>query len=252
VFTKTKVGRDGTRYLFAYNYTASSVTVEFTLAGPATSVRDYDTGTRCAPATSTTFYGAFQPYQAHVFLIGDSASATPAACATPTATPSATPTPTVTATSIRTPVRTGTPTAASTRTANRNRYQNSDRYADGNSQRNSHISATPTATATPGALSVLPAKLKFGAQKLDTTSRVKTLKVTNQSEAAVSFTGMPVSGDFAETNTCGASLAAQNSCTISITFKPTATGKRSGNLPLHDNASNSPQIVTLSGKGNRR
>ena len=98
VFTKTKVGADGTRYLFAYNYTASPVTAEFTLARPATSVLDYDTGISCAPETSTNFYGGFQPYQAHVFLIGDSASATPAACATPTATPSATPTPTATST----------------------------------------------------------------------------------------------------------------------------------------------------------
>ena len=32
VFTKTKVGADGSRYLFAYNYTAAPVTAEFTLA----------------------------------------------------------------------------------------------------------------------------------------------------------------------------------------------------------------------------
>ena len=76
--------------------------------------------------------------------------------------------------------------------------------------------------------------------------------MTNPGGAAVTFTGMPISGDFAQTNTCGASLAAQNSCTISVTFKPTAAGKRTGNLPLHDNASNSPQVVALSGKGNRR
>ncbi|MGC2445406.1 MAG: hypothetical protein WA409_18620, partial [Candidatus Binatus sp.] len=110
VFTKTKVGADGSRYLFAYNYTAVPVAAEFTLAAPATSVLDYDTGLACAPATSTTFYGGFQPYQAHVFLIGDSASATPAACATPTATPSATPSPTASATAVRTPVSSATPT----------------------------------------------------------------------------------------------------------------------------------------------
>jgi hypothetical protein len=63
---------------------------------------------------------------------------------------------------------------------------------------------------------------------------------------------MPLSGDFAQTNTCGTSLSARNSCTVSVTFKPTVAGKRTGNLPLHDNASNSPQIITLSGKANRR
>jgi len=63
---------------------------------------------------------------------------------------------------------------------------------------------------------------------------------------------MSVTGDFAQTNTCGASLAAHHTCGISVTFKPTATGKRTGNLPLHDNATNSPQVVDLSGKGNDR
>jgi Abnormal spindle-like microcephaly-assoc'd, ASPM-SPD-2-Hydin len=243
VFTRTKVGIDGTRYLFAYNYTASPVTTQFTLAGPATSILDYDTGTTCAPATSTTFYGVFLPYQAHVFLVGDSASATPAACATPSATPSTTPTPTLTptasATAARTPVRTGTPTATASASAT------------STSTATATASATPTATATAGALSVSPTNLKFNAQRVGTSSRARTLKVRNAGAATVTFNGMLISGDFAQTDTCGASLTAQNSCTFSVTFKPTALGRRTGNLPLHDNASNSPQIVTLSGKGNR-
>ena len=100
VFTKTKVGADGTRYLFCYNYTAAPVTAEFTLAQPATSVLDYDTGVTCAPDSSTTFSGVFQPYQAHVFLIGDFRLATPVASATPSP-----PTPTATATPTPTPTR---------------------------------------------------------------------------------------------------------------------------------------------------
>ncbi len=55
------------------------------------------------------------------------------------------------------------------------------------------ISATPTATATPGALSVSPAKLKFGAQKVGTTSRAKNFESDQQGGAAVSFTGIPTS-----------------------------------------------------------
>lgn len=75
--------------------------------------------------------------------------------------------------------------------------------------------------------------------------------MTNGGGAIVRFTAMPVSGDFTLTNSCGASLPAHETCTISITFKPTATGQRTGNLPLHDNATNSPQVVNLRGKGNR-
>ncbi len=74
----------------------------------------------------------------------------------------------------------------------------------------------------------------------------------NRGAAAVSFTGMQASGDFAQTNNCGASLAALESCTIRVTSRPTVAGVRTGNLQLHDNATNNPQIVTLSGKGNRR
>jgi len=78
------------------------------------------------------------------------------------------------------------------------------------------------------------------------------LKVTNAGGATVEFTGMPVTGDFAQTNTCGASLASHRTCTVRVTFKPTATGMRTGNLPLNDDATNSPQVVALSGKGNAR
>jgi hypothetical protein len=38
-------------------------------------------------------------------------------------------------------------------------------------------------------------------------------------------------------------------CTISVTFKPTAAGTRTGTLSVSDNASNSPQSIPLSGTG---
>jgi Abnormal spindle-like microcephaly-assoc'd, ASPM-SPD-2-Hydin len=98
---------------------------------------------------------------------------------------------------------------------------------------------------------VSPANLKFGARRVGSTSPAKILKVINNGGAPVKFTAMPVTGDFAVSDTCGASLAAHEACTISVTFKPIAAGKRTGNLPLQDDAANSPQLVTLSGKGNR-
>ena len=44
-------------------------------------------------------------------------------------------------------------------------------------------------------------------------------------------------------------MAAGASCTISVTFSPIDAGSRSGTLTLTDNASNSPQMVSLSGTG---
>ena len=69
VFTKTKVAADGTRYLFAYNYTASPISAQFALVQPATSIVDYDTGVSIALDSSTTFSDTFQPYQARIFAI---------------------------------------------------------------------------------------------------------------------------------------------------------------------------------------
>jgi hypothetical protein len=63
-----------------------------------------------------------------------------------------------------------------------------------------------------------------------------------------------VSGDFAINSTqgtcaSGASLTANASCAVDLTFTPTALGLRTGTLTFVNNAYNGPQVVTLSGKG---
>src|SRR5207253_626620 len=60
------------------------------------------------------------------------------------------------------------------------------------------------------------------------------------------------SGDFAQTNTCPISpntLAASGTCTINLTFTPTAAGSRTASVSVNDNAAGSPQTVALSGTG---
>ena len=64
--------------------------------------------------------------------------------------------------------------------------------------------------------------------------------------AAVS--GVSVTGDFSQTSTCS-SVAAGSSCTVSVTFVPTASGTRTGTLTVTSNASNSPVTVSLTGSG---
>jgi hypothetical protein len=90
--------------------------------------------------------------------------------------------------------------------------------------------------------------LAFGSRVLATSTTIKaTLK--NNLSVALNITSIAASGDFAQTNTCGTSLAAGASCTISVTFTPTATGSRTGTLTVSDDASNSPQSVSLTGAG---
>jgi len=54
---------------------------------------------------------------------------------------------------------------------------------------------------------------------------------------------------FPFTTNCGPTLAEGKSCTITVTFKPAATGAQSATLQIADNAAGSPQKVTLTGTG---
>jgi 6-phosphogluconolactonase (cycloisomerase 2 family) len=97
---------------------------------------------------------------------------------------------------------------------------------------------------------VSPAKIAFPSQAVGTISSVQTLTLTNPSETnALTISGIVASGMFTETNTCGSSVAAGDSCTISVRFAPTATGGIDGNLSIFDNAPLSPQVVGLTGNG---
>jgi YVTN family beta-propeller protein len=109
-----------------------------------------------------------------------------------------------------------------------------------------------TGTGVPQA-TVSPTSLSFAAQTVGTMSPPRTVTLTNSLATALTITSVTFTGndpaDFSQSNTCGASLAAKKHCTISVTFKPTATGARTATLDVNDNANNSPQKVSLSGTG---
>jgi hypothetical protein len=56
-------------------------------------------------------------------------------------------------------------------------------------------------------------------------------------------------GDFTEVDTCSPAVAAAGNCTIAVLFTPSATGARTAALSISDNATGSPQTVSLSGTG---
>ncbi len=101
--------------------------------------------------------------------------------------------------------------------------------------------------------SLTPLSLAFGNQNLKTTSAAKTLTLSNAGTAALSITSIAVTGtnvtDFAQTNTCGSSVAAGGNCAISVTFSPQAAGTRTASVTVSDNAASSPQAAALSGTG---
>jgi HYDIN/CFA65/VesB-like, Ig-like domain/Abnormal spindle-like microcephaly-assoc'd, ASPM-SPD-2-Hydin len=110
------------------------------------------------------------------------------------------------------------------------------------------VSLTGTGVATP-IVSLSSTALTFASLAVGVTSTAQTVTLTNTGTAALSITSITASGDFAATNTCGASVAAGANCAITVTFTPTAVGSRSGTITITDNAQDSPQTVTLAGTG---
>jgi FG-GAP-like repeat/Abnormal spindle-like microcephaly-assoc'd, ASPM-SPD-2-Hydin/FG-GAP repeat len=103
-------------------------------------------------------------------------------------------------------------------------------------------------TLSPQAL-LSTGSLTFGAQPVGSTSPSQNVTLSNHSGMLLSIIQVVISGDFAQTNNCGTSLAAGGTCQILVTFTPTATGSRTGILTINDNAFGSPQTVTLTGTG---
>ncbi len=112
--------------------------------------------------------------------------------------------------------------------------------------------ATLTGTGTNSAPVVLltPTSLSFGGQLVTTTSSpAKIITLKNNGNATLNLMPIASSGDFAQTSTCGASLPASMSCSINVTFTPTATGARNGTITITDDANGSPHTVPLTGTG---
>ncbi|MFE3264963.1 choice-of-anchor D domain-containing protein [Streptomyces sp. NPDC059215] len=103
--------------------------------------------------------------------------------------------------------------------------------------------------SSPATLSASPTSLTYATQALNTSSSAKTVTVTNTGTAAATVSGITVTGDFSQTNTCGTSIAANASCTVNVTFRPTASGTRTGDLSIASNASNGTTTVALTGTG---
>ncbi len=98
-----------------------------------------------------------------------------------------------------------------------------------------------------GQVTVSPSSIAFPPQQVGTTSAAKVVTVKNNSSSAVTVSSITQSSDFTETKSCGASIAAGANCTISVKFAPNRGGVLLGSVIVKDSASNSPQIVDLSG-----
>ena len=110
-----------------------------------------------------------------------------------------------------------------------------------------------TLAGTGTYVKLAPTSINFGNQPEGSKSLAKQITLTNEGAAAVSITSIAITGadpgDFAQTHTCGTSVASGASCFINVTFKPSATGTRTAQVAISDNGGGSPQKVTLVGTG---
>lgn len=100
---------------------------------------------------------------------------------------------------------------------------------------------------------ISPKRVDFGSQAVGVASVPRTVTLTNNSISPLTLHYILTSGiDFAQTNTCGSTLASKTSCTIGVTFRPAISGSRIGTLILSTSAPHNPQHVDLTGFGEER
>jgi len=94
-----------------------------------------------------------------------------------------------------------------------------------------------------------PSSLDFGGQRLGATSAAQSIRLTNSGTGTLTINGIAASGDFSQANDCPTMLVAAAFCTIYVSFRPTASGARTGAVTVTDNAADNPQSASLTGIG---
>lgn len=113
-----------------------------------------------------------------------------------------------------------------------------------------YLSGSDQGLQNTGQLMFSPASLLWGKLTVGGSAAAKTVTVTNLSPSTVNFSSITTGPDFViSASTCGASLAAGASCTVSVVFRPTVAGSISELLTFNDNLTGSPQAVSLKGTG---
>jgi hypothetical protein len=109
-------------------------------------------------------------------------------------------------------------------------------------------SAVAPAVATVSAMEVA-----FGNYSVNSLSGAQTVQLTNSGIGRMKVSAIVANGDFGQSNDCPlpriATLVSEESCTISIYFRPSLGGLRQGTLQILSNAANGTQTLALSGMG---
>src|ERR1700760_1674120 len=121
--------------------------------------------------------------------------------------------------------------------------------ADSPPARSAPSGVQATKVSGSGNLSLSPTSANFGNEAVGGTSASKMFTLANTSEITVTVTSVGISGSYTGFANCPESLTSGESCTITLSFRPTTVGTHTGKLTVTDSAANSPQTATLSGSG---
>lgn len=110
-----------------------------------------------------------------------------------------------------------------------------------------------TGIAQTSPLSFTPQSLLFPNQLVGTTSASQNVTVAYIGTVPLVITSLALSGqnasDFSQTNNCGGGLNPGQTCTITVTFTPSATWSRSSAIVMIDNAQGNTHLVGVAGTG---
>lgn len=139
------------------------------------------------------------------------------------------------------------PTATGSRTTTLN-------VADSAASSPQQSSLSGTGATPPTSVTLSPTSQSFGSSFVGVAATTQTFTLSNT--GATTVTGITITfvtgntGDFSNTGgTCGSTLAGSSSCTIIVTFTPSASGSRTTTLNVADSATGSPQQSSLTGTG---
>jgi len=106
-------------------------------------------------------------------------------------------------------------------------------------------------SAQPSDINLSRLHLYFVGQPTSVASSPQVPLLNNTSNNSLTINSISITGanstDFSQTNDCGISVPAHSSCSISVTFTPTAVGNRSAAVEVV--SSDAPQSISLTGLG---
>lgn len=109
--------------------------------------------------------------------------------------------------------------------------------------------------AAPPAASINPSSVDFKDQVTRKASKPQRITVTNTGGKELYINSAVVDGDnkddfaFSKDTCTGSTIGVNKSCVIDVVFTPAVSERRKATLTVTDNATDSPQRVTLSGNG---